>query len=461
MNDLPTELVPRFRTDRPNETVKVIADRMSLIRDDEVLLSGDGEIEMCWLPSPGVRFSIKRKSEYPHEFFKYLGDPIPQGCKIVLESSGKRLPVFVTSHSFPEGFRMYHGRVQDDAIPSTFEIKEATFHLANFKAVLCEAVAYQQGGGSRLGRFRLEADGWTIIVDDIQNGGRHGDLEKQLDAQGGYAITHVGRIARADGGAFTGDQCTVLHDRLFWFFSFCRCCKTGPILVGLTGKNENENRLSLVERSVSSWQYRSSWVPETEFQVLPLLFPGFLKRINEPSWSDTIAYAIHWYLEVHDQSGAIQGAIVFGQTALEMLGWSLLVDDLRNISREGYDKLPASDKIRLLLTTVGVPREIPLSFTRLLQAAKAENWQDGPDAVSGIRNRIVHSSADKRKALSRVEFSAICEAWELCLWYNELTLLRLFDYSGQYFDRTRSAKYRSEGHAPVPWAANGQVGKPL
>src|SRR5208283_4320996 len=110
-----------------------------------------------------------------------------------------------------------------------------------------------------------------------------------------------------------------------------------------------------------------SWLPETEFPSPPSLFPGFLSRISDPSWSETIAYAIHWYLEVHNQSGAVQGAIVFGQTALEMLGWSLLVDHQRNISREGYDKLPASDKIRLLLTTVSIPREIPSSFAKLLQ----------------------------------------------------------------------------------------------
>lgn len=457
MNDLPTELLPRFRTKSPNEALKVLVDRMSLVQSDKVVFSGEGEIEMAWLPSPGVRFAVRKKSASPHEFFKHFLEPLPKDCKIALESSGLRLPVFVTGRDFSEGVEACLGRVQDDGAPANVEIKEALFHLPNFKAEFGELIKDQQGRGSRVGRFRLEADGWTIIVDDIKSEEGHADLEKQLDAQGGYAITHVGRITRTDGTVFTGDQCDALLDKLFWFFSFCRCSKTGPILVELIGKNENEKRLLLKERAISKWEYRSSWLPETEFRITSLLFPGFFARISDPSWAETITYAIHWYLEVHNQSGAVQGAIVFGQTALEMLGWSLLVDHRRNVSREGYDKLPASDKIRLLLTTVGVPREIPSSFAKLLQAARAENWQDGPDALSGIRNRIVHSSADKRKALSRVEFSAICESWMLCLWYIELTLLRLFDYSGKYYNRTGNAEYRSLNYAVVPWAGSAQI----
>jgi len=59
MNDLPTELVPRFRTNSPNEAIRILSDQMSLVQGENVIFSGEGEIEMAWLPKPGVRFTLR------------------------------------------------------------------------------------------------------------------------------------------------------------------------------------------------------------------------------------------------------------------------------------------------------------------------------------------------------------------------------------------------------------------
>ena len=133
-------------------------------------------------------------------------------------------------------FETSHSRVQ--VRPRTKTISHAIFHLLNWPTVLGGG-SYQLRGGvpdrvttKGCGRFVMEADGWVISVAET---GETQALVESLKSEGGYAITHVGEIRRADSQSFPSEQLeevldTGLSSLLLYFCawpmecskSFCR-----------------------------------------------------------------------------------------------------------------------------------------------------------------------------------------------------------------------------------------------
>jgi hypothetical protein len=142
---------------------------------------------------------------------------------------------------------------------------------------------------------------------------------------------------------------------------------------------------------------------------------------------------------------------MFAQTALELLGWVHLVEDLEIISHTGFDHLQATDKIRLLLSRFSIPTAIPGRYSELSKARGVLGGNDGPDLVTGIRNAIVHGNPKKRRSLARTARGARFQAVQLALSYLELVLLGLFGYKGSYVRRETGLLVR-DATAPVPWA---------
>jgi hypothetical protein len=151
-------------------------------------------------------------------------------------------------------------------------------------------------------------------------------------------------------------------------------------------------------------------------------------------------------------AGGVEGGTILAQAAFELLAWTLLVEDQRVLSEDGYQKLPASDKLRLLLSSCGIPPTIPSSMCALAKAAGAHTWVDGPQAITEVRNALVHASPKKRKKVFGGDADARCDAWWLGLWWLELVLLRLFDYQGKYSNRLIRDGWKGEEVEPVPWA---------
>ena len=81
---------------------------------------------------------------------------------------------------------------------------------------------------------------------------------------------------------------------------------------------------------------------------------------------------------------------------------------------------------------------------RALHAQRGKKWLDGAEAITEIRNAIVHPS----KELNLPD-GAYCDAWRLSLWYLDLVFLRLLGHEGEYGNRLSK---RSVGEVEtVPW----------
>jgi hypothetical protein len=80
---------------------------------------------------------------------------------------------------------------------------------------------------------------------------------------------------------------------------------------------------------------------------------------------------------------------------------------------------------------------------------RANNLVDaGPELVTEVRNKLVHPP----RRLNGPEWPSpdvIIEAWELSMWYLELVLLRVLEYSGSYTSRITAKAYGDT--SPVPW----------
>ncbi len=336
-------------------------------------------------------------------------------------------------------------------IGSDGPLTSLVFHIPNFPGFLGDTI---QGYVGRLNRWRraratLEAGGWRVTIDAIPDFD-----EKGLIATRGYAITHVGKAERIDGVNFTLNQAKELKRALWMFLSFCRGLWVCPIL--LVGMDANGKRVWEEWESphISPGQFVQSWFDTLTAQGLMEAFPGFLQRWgDETLWNEPLMIALHWYVESNLRAGGTEGAIILAQAAFEVLAWTLLVEDRRILSKEGFQAhgFPASDKLRLLLSSSGVPLTIPPSLQSLSALALGSKWQDGPQALSEIRNAFVHPHPAKRKKVLDSEPRARHEAWSLAQWYLEMVLLRLFNYKGKYSNRLSLAVSKGDEVEDVPW----------
>jgi hypothetical protein len=128
------------------------------------------------------------------------------------------------------------------------------------------------------------------------------------------------------------------------------------------------------------------------------------------------------------------------------------VEDQKIISNNGFNDLPAADKIRLLLASYQIPLDIPPYLSALSQLAKANNWLDGPECLVGMRNALLHPQPKNRKKVQSASNVAIYEVWNLGLRYLDFIFLKLFNYEGVYRNRLKRECSYDETLEKVPWS---------
>jgi hypothetical protein len=298
---------------------------------------------------------------------------------------------------------------------------------------------------TRLGCIVLQADGWRVTMHALQE---TKSLVRTLGSEGGYAITHVGRIERARKGSFKVHQAKSLIEiiRLYLSFASGRFVSC-PLAVGYDRTNV------IWEQSGSHisypWRHYPGWFSSRPAILLEELFPGFLRLSKDPQWKKALPEILYWYLRANNTSegAGVDGGIILAQAALEKLAWVHLVEDAKVLTARQFEALgSASRKIAELLIYLNIPRDIPAKLRRLRRIAKKNKWGDGPTALTGIRNDLIHAQVKYLEGRGDPFF----ETWSLAQRYIELVVLRLAKYSGRYTDRI-SAEWVGET-TKVPWA---------
>ena len=319
------------------------------------------------------------------------------------------------------------------------------FHLFNFVDLFGTRRSTEQSGSTKhaIEHVDLICDEWNVELKSLLSTREN---IKSLKKEGGYRITHIGGIKKADGTLFSGKDAQECLSALRFFLSFAKgeCCE--PICA--VGFDASGNR---VWESWSSprepWHVPLSWFDPHNGSQLATLFPGFMKRWETDDWREALHEVIYWYLNANFSSRGIDTGIILTQAAIERLSYEYAVKDKRLLMVNGFKNLWASDKFRLLFSSLGIPLEIPKETPEIEKFAKKKkfNWLDAPHALTEIRNSLVHPEHKKRSQLDSVYY----EVWNLGLWYLEMGLLAICDYSGTYGNRL---KQRWVGQVEdVPW----------
>lgn len=409
-------------------------------------LEGSGAITFRWEPTPRVRFSFQNHgSRYlPHVGHSTLN--LLDAKKIL---RGDVTQVGWTSVREP-GLGQATGRiVEDETANDEQALGQLIFHLPNFHNYMGAPVRDPGATSSWAARAVLNFGDWRVTLDGLHRARKQ--FEETLIDVGGYGLTHVGLLERTDGAEFSSTSASDTLRMLFDFFSFCRGMWCAPQLpVGLD-KSRRRTWERWEAHRTDRWQSVRTWFSD-HARGIEATIAGFSQRYTSERWGDPLRLANYWYVEANTGAGGVEGSIILVQAAFELLAWTLLVEEKKLLSEDGFQKLPAMDKIRILLAACKIPLELPPELPHLGAMARAFSYQDGPQAFTEFRNGLVHPNPDKRARILTNRTPELCEASFLGLWYLELVLLWLCNFNERYSCRLVSGVFRTEALRLVPWA---------
>ena len=338
--------------------------------------------------------------------------------------------------------------------PST-KIVSAKFHLFNApdfygpeNYVLLIGEPPNQGGKG-CGCVTLKASGWKITIAATD---QTDDLTKSLKANGGYVITHMGLVEREDSSEFSSEMLTGLLAALHHFLSFAFGRWAGVALaIGFDAQgNRCHEECGPRKTADGHWRGASSWFDAHHAELLSQTFPGFMTLWQNQLWNKPLMHTLYWYLGACDRRIGVgpDTALILAQAALEVLAWTHCILDRKIVSPFAFKPraLSAADKLRLLASSLDIPKEIPQQLTAL-HAKAGRKWTDVPDAITGIRNSLVHP--DSNETLPEHSYY---EAWNLSLWLIEMVLLRLCGHDGSYANRLAGHRWIGVVEK-VPWVS--------
>ena len=278
----------------------------------------------------------------------------------------------------------------------------------------------------------LQGDPWLVELRPV---GNREQAHKSLKEQGGFALTHWGKVTRIDGKPFLRESVQPFLATLSRFLSFARGVSCGMTLIrGLDEVGDTVWEEWGVTK-VQPWKGHRSCLDIQNGITLEDLFVGFWRYSRELP-PDSHAYpALEWYLESNAQE-ASHTSIVLNQAALERLTVETV--------GERAKKETEGDWIARALCKVQADVRIP---DPLKEALGGKSFEHGPHALVDLRNGLVHPKMKDGIFSS----TAQRQARRLGLWYTELLLLKLFGYSGLYSNRL-TRKWTGDVET-VPWAS--------
>lgn len=279
-----------------------------------------------------------------------------------------------------------------------------------------------------------------------------------MEEKGGYVILLNGEISSKKGAMFYKDLSDVFHC-LNSFLTFLNGRRTSSIFKhGIFEDNVIWSDYN--DYHIDIHKFSPNWPQKHSIEGISELWRNFSNLWNNDNDKGFLITVIHWYIESNKGSGFTEGAIIMAQTALELIYNYYIVERKKIILGKDSENINASNKIRLLLSQLNIDySKAPAKFTELNEFINNPklNILDAPDAVVQIRNAIVHSQEEKRKRLDEISTSAKHQSLQLCIWYIEMSLLKILDFEGHYLNRCSEQLYTSARKELVPWGSAATI----
>lgn len=434
-------LKPYYDFQQPNDNVSLTQAKVSVPIDSKVY-KGDAEVRLDLLPDASIHIYTSLASIPSSKIFNIKE----------LAVAGKELPVFATRTSFTsDGQDEVVWCLRKEPITGrgdqSTSINSVAFHLFNYKYLFGTRRSVERVGNAShaIQHVDLKTNGWKVELKSLPATPK---TLKALGETGGYGLTHVGCLQKEDGASFDGKTAEEMLTALRFFLSFSKGMWCNPCLA--LGFDDKENRVWESWGSPQGqWDSPMSWFDPKHCEQLINLFPGFMDRWVDEDWREALKEVVYWYLNSNCSKRGIDAGIILTQAAIERLSYEYAVKTKRLVTVKGFKDLWASDTFRLLLSSLEIPIDIPSQTPELQELAKKFNWLDAPHALTEVRNSLVHPEHKHRSQFG----SAYYEAWNLGLWYLELSILRICGYSGSYSNRLVSNKWVGTVEN-VPWASS-------
>jgi hypothetical protein len=308
MNDLPAALRPVYTTEQPNLPILLYEGVLEIsqeINHHPVQIQGHGKVEYVWFPSPCIKF----------EFFTDENVPFRNNLSatLTLLEIVVSVDVFMGSINLGGSNGNYiSGRIQKQIVQGAGQnLAYVLFHVVNFHDFIGRPPSVLTNDSSSLciERVVLEEQEWKITLDQLET---TQDTIKLLNAQGGFGITHVGKLEKLDGQSFSGNEAKEFLDIFANFLSFARGFSVPLIL--LVGYDVEGNQIwqHWDSSGGNSWKNVNSWCPTQDGGKLAEVFPGFLCWWRD--WEESEKLAIYWYLEAN-YNPLIEQKIILVQVA--------------------------------------------------------------------------------------------------------------------------------------------------
>jgi hypothetical protein len=475
MNNLPPALRPVYTTAKSNENILLYEGALEIschINQHLIQTQGSGTLEHVWFPSPCIKFNFSNpESEINAISFAHCNNQT-----ISLTLSDIEVSVNVSISSSNENF--VSGRIQEAVIQGKDQdLAYVLFHVVNFHDFIGRPPSvFVQGSTKRtIERIVFKAEEWKITLDQLETTTEN---VKSLNSQGGFAITHVGKLEKLNGQTFSGEKATDVLKIVADFLSFARGFRVPLIL--LCGYDAKNNQIwKCWDFAIGhSWKYVDSWFPMNEAHILADVFPGFLSWWRD--WEESTKVSLYSYLE-SNFAPTLEVKIILTQVALELIACEQRLTEgnasekLRQLlkkfkisinlpfdqpSRKSVDPLVEAFRPQsppLVENLILFKEKLKQEFEQKLEQETKEKEKkkieenlknlDAPYVFAKVRNKIVHPT---KKNIEDLE-TYLYDASDLGLWYLELVLLAIFNYQGCY--RNRLLKYQQDGDKePVPWS---------
>jgi hypothetical protein len=429
-------LEPQYVTPAPNDDVTLYKGPLTFIQGEDVV-RGSGRVFVRWLPIPDIAFSVVAEDDQGHmAVFRQRIRPGPGTLTIGDLVAGTDCYVVRAPHEVRDGIGT--AKVEGRCGPIVFgdgdQVSSVTFHVVNFPPYRGSTISARRSGNNATwgGRIQSAIGDWVITLDSCV---WNDDLGKATRDAHGYAITHVGSVARADGGGFEAVQTEAVLDLLFHVLAFCRGGWSPPVLLaGAASSGE------IVWRN---WEMPKCHPYRPKFTWWPRDHPSALATVlsnAESSWHDAAkrhALTIAWNFYVEATASlSNETALLLSQAGIALLR-----------ARHGFGGRPAGGNTARFLKDRNIPLDVPRSLPKLRGYAAARS-QDGPTSVAEIRNAIAHP--DVPASFFSGEWPST-DARRLSTWYLELLLLSELGYEGPYENQLNDHRWSNETER-VPWA---------
>jgi hypothetical protein len=416
-----------------------------IIKDETRELKIIGKIQYNWVPDTGVIFYGKVIEKSITEIkdissIEYV-DVIANGTNI-----GKGI---ISNFNISNEIEI-KGVFQFQVITGdkTIAVDKLKFCIPNFRNFLGLPVKKitKTNHGSYRNRIILDNEKYTIIIDKCLNSK---NLYDSVTNNGGFIILYSGEL-KVKKGALTFENSKEVIQCLNQFLCFLNGKRISALFIH--GMYQDETIwCDYSNYYVDSYDTLPSWTISRSIENLNELWKVFSNKWNNKNDSDVLNTAIHWYLEANKNSGFVEGSIIMAQTALELLYNWYIVENKKLLLGKDSENINAANKIRLLISQLSIDYTVPKKHTALQSFLKSEKLLDAPEAVVQIRNAIVHSQEEKRTKLNKIDDNAKYEALQLCIWYIEMSLLKILDFKGIYSNRVSQNNSSNGKCENVPW----------